>query len=159
MHNNDLFLLILSITFCQMAGVIGSALTAGSLKDWYPTLIKPSFAPPGSIIGLIWIVLFALMGVSLFLVWREVPGNPAAKTALFFFAAQLVVNVLWNVAFFRHRSPSSGLMVIAALWILILVTIVVFWPISKTAALLLVPYIVWVSVAAYLNYSIWRLNP
>jgi benzodiazapine receptor len=159
MDNNDLFLLILSIIICQMAGVIGSALTAGSLKDWYPTLVKPSLTPPGSIIGLIWIVLFALMGVSLFLVWREVPGNPAAKTALFFFAAQLVVNVLWNVAFFRHRSPARGLMVIAALWILILVTIVMFWPISKTAALLLVPYIVWVSVAAYLNYSIWRLNP
>ena len=142
-----------------MAGVIGSALTVGSLKDWYPTLIKPSFAPAGSIIGLIWIILFTLMGVSLFLVWREVPGNPAAKTPLFFFSIQLVINVLWNVAFFRLRSPTSGLMVIAALWILILVTIFVFWPISKAAALLLVPYIGWVSVATYLNYSIWRSNP
>jgi tryptophan-rich sensory protein len=159
MDKNDIFRLILSIIVCQMAGIIGSALTAGSLKDWYSTLVTPSFTPPGSTIGLIWIILFTLMGVSLFLVWREVPENPAARTALFFFAAQLIVNVLWNVAFFSLRSPASGLMVIAVLWILILITIVKFWPINKTAALLLVPYIIWVSVAAYLNYSIWRLNP
>jgi len=159
MDKNDIFRLILSIIVCQMAGIIGSALTIGSLKDWYPTLVTPSFTPPGSTIGLIWIILFTLMGVSLFLVWREFPENPAARTALFFFAAQLVVNVLWNVAFFSLRSPASGLMVIAVLWILILITIVKFWPINKTAALLLVPYIIWVSVAAYLNYSIWRLNP
>ena len=156
---NDLFRLILSIIICQMAGIVGSLLTSKSLTDWYPTLIKPSFTPPGSTIGLIWITLFTLMGVSLFLIWREDPGNPAARTALFFFAAQLVVNVLWNVAFFALRSPAGGLLVIAVLWILILITIIKFWPINKTAALLLVPYITWVSVAAYLNYSIWRLNP
>jgi len=159
MDKNDLFRLILSIIICQMAGIIGSALTAGSLAEWYPTLTKPSFTPPGSTIGLIWIILFTLMGVSLFLVWREYPENPAARTALLFFAAQLIVNVLWNVAFFTLRSPASGLLVIAVLWILILITILKFWPINKTAALLLVPYIIWVSVAAYLNYSLWRLNP
>jgi benzodiazapine receptor len=158
MDKNDIFRLILSIIVCQMAGIIGSALTTGSLKDWYPTLVTPSFTPPGSTIGLIWIILFTLMGVSLFLVWREVPENPAARTALYFFGAQLIVNVLWNVAFFSLRSPASGLMVIAVLWILILITIVKFWPINKTAALLLVPYIIWVSVAAYLNYSLWILN-
>ncbi len=159
MDKNDLFRLILSIIICQMAGIIGSILTAESIADWYPTLIKPSFTPPGSTIGLIWIILFTLMGISLFLVWKEVPGNPAARTALYFFAAQLIVNVLWNVAFFTLRSPASGLLVIAVLWVLIFITIVKFWPINKTAALLLVPYIVWVSIAAYLNYSLWRLNP
>ncbi len=159
MDKNDLFRLIISIIICQMAGIIGSALTTSSLSEWYPTLIKPSFTPPGSTIGLIWIILFTLMGVSLFLVWREVPGNPAARTALYVFAAQLVVNVLWNAAFFGLRSPQSGLFVIAVLWILILATIVKFWPINRTAALLLVPYIAWVSVAAYLNYALWALNP
>jgi translocator protein len=159
MERNELFHLILSIVICQMAGIIGSIFTASSVASWYPTLVKPSFAPPGSYIGLIWIVLFTLMGISLFLIWRETPGNPAARIALYFFAAQLIVNVLWNVAFFGLQSPISGLVVIVILWILILITIIKFWPINKTAALLLIPYIAWVSIAAYLNYSFWILNP
>lgn len=158
MEKSELFHLILSIVICQMAGIIGSIITASSMASWYPALVKPSFTPPGSYIGLIWIVLFTLMGVSLFQIWRETPGNPAAKIALYFFAAQLIVNVLWNVAFFGMRSLASGFIVIIVLWILILITIVKFWPINKTAALLLIPYIVWVSVAAYLNYLLWILN-
>jgi tryptophan-rich sensory protein len=142
-----------------MAGVIGSIFTASSVTSWYPTLVKPSSTPPGFYIGLIWIVLFTLMGISLFLIWRETPSNPAARIALYFFAVQLIVNVLWSVAFFGMRSPISGLVVIAFLWVLILITIIKFWPINGTAALLLIPYIVWVSIAAYLNFSIWRLNP
>ena len=158
MEKNELYRLILSIIICQMAGVIGSIFTAGSVTSWYPTLVKPSFSPPGFYIGLIWIVLFTLMGISLFLIWRETPSNLAARIALYFFAAQLIVNVLWSVAFFGMRSPISGLVVIAFLWILILITIIKFWPINRTAALLLIPYIAWVSIAAYLNFSIWRLN-
>jgi len=159
MEKNELFHLILSIVICQMAGIIGSIFTASSVASWYPTLVKPSFTPPGSYIGLIWIILFTLMGISLFLIWREIPGNPAARIALYFFAAQLIVNVLWNVAFFGMQSPISGLVVIVVLWILILINMIKFWPINRTAALLLIPYIVWVSIAAYLNYSILRLNP
>ena len=159
MEKNELFRLILSIIICQMAGVIGSIFTAGSVTSWYPTLVKPSFSPPGFYIGLIWIVLFTLMGISLFLIWRETPSNPAARIALYFFAVQLIVNVLWSVAFFGMRSPISGLVVIAFLWVLILITIIKFWPINRTAALLLIPYIIWVSIAAYLNFSIWMLNP
>lgn len=158
-RKNELFRLILSIIICQMAGVIGSIFTAGSVTSWYPTLVKPSFSPPGFYIGLIWIVLFTLMGISLFLIWRETPSYPAARIALYFFAVQLIVNVLWSVAFFGMRSPISGLVVIAFLWVLILITIIKFWPINRTAALLLIPYIVWVSIAAYLNFSIWTLNP
>lgn len=159
MEKNGLFRLIVSIIICQMAGVIGSIFTAGSVTGWYPTLVKPSFFPPGFYIGLIWIVLFTLMGISLFLIWRETPSNPAAGIALYFFAAQLIVNVLWSVAFFGMRSPISGLVVIVFLWVLILITIIKFWPINRTAMLLLIPYLVWVSIAAYLNYSLWRLNP
>ena len=159
MEKNELYRLILSIIICQMAGVIGSIFTAGSVTSWYPTLVKPSFSPPGFYIGLIWIVLFTLMGISLFLIWRDTPSNLAARIALYFFAAQLIVNVLWSVAFFGMRSPISGLVVIAFLWVLILITIIKFWPINRTAALLLIPYIVWVSIAAYLNFSLWRLNP
>jgi tryptophan-rich sensory protein len=75
------------------------------------------------------------------------------------FIAQLIVNVLWSGAFFGLRSPLAGIIVIAALWALILLTIIKFWPISRAAALLLVPYILWVSFAAFLNFTIWRLNP
>jgi tryptophan-rich sensory protein len=159
MKKNELFRLISSIIICQMAGIIGSIFTVSSVASWYPTLVKPSFAPLGFYIGLIWIVLFTLMSISLFLIWRETPSNLAARSALCFFAAQLIVNVLWSVAFFGMRSPISGLVVIAFLWVLILMAIIKFWPINRTAAILLIPYIVWVSIAAYLNYSIWRLNP
>jgi translocator protein len=159
MEKNELFRLILSIIICQMAGVIGSIFTASSVTSWYPTLVKPSFSPPGFYIGVIWIVLFTLMGISLFLIWREIPRNLPLRVALYFFAAQLIVNVLWSAAFFGMQSPISGLAVIAFLWIFILITIIKFWPINRTAALLLVPYIVWVSIAAYLNFSIWKLNP
>ena len=159
MGKNELFRLILSIIICQMAGIIGSIFTAGSVTSWYPTLVKPSFTPPGFYIGLIWIVLFTLMSISLFLIWRETPSNLAARIALYFFATQLIVNVLWSVAFFGMQSPIGGLVVIGFLWVLILITIIRFWPINRTAALLLIPYIIWVSIAAFLNYSIWRLNP
>ena len=147
MGKNELFRLILSIIICQMAGIIGSIFTAGSVTSWYPTLVKPSFTPPGFYIGLIWIVLFTLMSISLFLIWRETPSNLAARIALYFFAAQLIVNVLWSVAFFGMQSPIGGLMVIGILWVLILITIIRFWPINRTAALLLIPYIIWVSIA------------
>ncbi len=92
------------------------------------------------------------------LIWKETPNSLAARIALNFFAAQLIVNVLWSVAFFSMRSPKSGVVVIAFLWVLILINIIKFWPINRTAALLLILYISWVSFAAYLNYSIWRLN-
>lgn len=151
--------LVLSLIICQAAGIIGQVFTSTSLSDWYPSLAKPSFIPPGSVIGLIWIIIFTLMGIALFLVWREGLEKPGVKIALSIFAAQLVVNVLWNAAFFGLRSPLFGLVVMAILWVLILITIIRFWTISRAAALLLVPYISWVSFAAFLNYSIWRLNP
>lgn len=150
--------LLLAIAICQMAGVLGSVFTSSSVLTWYPTLIKPSFTPPGGVIGTVWIALFTLMGIALFLVWRESKGGSDRKIALGVFAAQLVVNVLWSWAFFGLQSPLAGIIVIAVLWLLILQCILRFWPISKNAALLLVPYILWVSFAAFLNYTIWRLN-
>lgn len=150
--------IILCIIICQAAGVAGSVFTSSSILTWYPTLIKPSFTPPGRIIGLVWTLLFTLMGISLFLVWREGLDDPDAKRAVYIFAVQLVVNVLWSGAFFGLQSPLAGLVVIAVLWVLILLTVVKFWPISRGAALLLVPYILWVSFAAFLNFTIWSLN-
>jgi benzodiazapine receptor len=158
MRPMELSRLILCILICQAAGGLGSIFTSSSVSTWYPTLNKPDLTPPGWIIGLVWIFLFTLMGISLFLVWREGIGRMDVKIALFIFAAQLVVNILWSWAFFGIRSPLFGLEVIAVLWILILLTIVKFRMVSRVASLLLIPYILWVSFAAFLNFAIWRLN-
>jgi tryptophan-rich sensory protein len=151
--------LILCIAICQLAGIIGSVFTASSVTTWYTTLVKPWFTPPGSVISAVWIALFALMGLSLFLIWRKGISSADSKIALGVFAAQLLANVLWSYAFFGLQSPLAGVMVIVVLWLLILQSILRFWPISKDAALLLVPYIIWVSFAAFLNYTFLRLNP
>ena len=155
----ELARLILCIAICQLAGVIGSVFTASSVTTWYTTLVKPWFTPPGSIISTVWIALFALMGLSLFLIWQKGISGTDSKIALGVFVAQLLVNVLWSYAFFSLQSPLAGVVVIVVLWLLILQCIIRFWSISKDAAQLLVPYIIWVSFAAYLNYTIWWLNP
>lgn len=137
----ELARLIVSIAICQTAGFLGSLFTDQSVSTWYPFLIKPAFTPPGWIIGLVWVILFTLMGISLFLVWRKGLGKIGVRTALYIFAAQIAANVLWSIAFFGLRSPIAGLVVIAILWALILLNIFKFRPVSKNAALLLVPYI------------------
>jgi translocator protein len=156
--SRELARLILCIAICELVGVIGSVFTASSVTTWYTTLDKPWFAPPGAVISAVWIILFALMGWSLFLVWQKGISGANVKIALGVFAAQLLVNVLWSVAFFGLQSPLAAVMVIVVLWLLILQCIIRFWYISKDAAMLLVPYILWVSFAAFLNYTFWRLN-
>ena len=157
--SKELVRLILCIAICQLAGVIGSVFTASSVTTWYTTLEKPWFTPPGSVISVAWITLFALMGLSLFLIWQKGINSTNAKIAVGVFAFQLLVNILWSYVFFGLQSPLAALVVIVVLWLLILQCIIRFWSISKNAALLLVPYILWVSFAAFLNYTIWRLNP
>ena len=151
--------LILCIVACQGAGLLGSIFTNMSVSTWYPTLAKPWFTPPPGVIPAVWTLLFTLMGVSLFLAWRAGLTSPEFRGAAYAFAAQFVFNILWSAAFFGLQSPKAGLAVIAMLWILILLTIYRFYPLSREAALLLVPYIAWVSFAAILNYSILQLNP
>jgi tryptophan-rich sensory protein len=98
------------------------------------------------------------MGISLFLVWRHGYADRQVKIALVLFAVQLVLNIAWSFMFFGLRNPLAGLLEIAVLWISIVLTIVYFYNISRAAGLLLVPYILWVSFAAFLNFTIWRLN-
>jgi translocator protein len=150
-------LLIACIALSESAGVIGSVWTRKGL-GWFDSLHKPSFTPPGYLIGVIWTILFALMGISLFLVIEQGTNGRTVTVPLMVFAVQLVLNILWNYFFFARRSPRLGLMEIALLWASIAITIVVFWDVSTSAALLLLPYIAWVSIAAALNASIWSLN-
>ncbi len=138
-----------------IGGLIGSLFTLSSLTTWYAALFKPAFAPSGSVIGIIWTTLFFLMGIALYLVWERMPKS---KCAIITYSVQLALNVLWSFIFFYLRSPLGGLIEIAFLWAAIFVTIVSFHRFSRTAAALLVPYILWVTIAAYLNYSIFILN-
>jgi len=150
--------LIFSVFICLIAGFIGSFFTSPAISTWYATLQKPSFAPPNWVFFPVWTSLFIMMGISLFLVWQKGWDDKKVKTGIYIFAVQLVMNVLWSVAFFGFRSPLLGLMEIIILWITILATTLSFIKVSRTAAYLLVPYILWVSFAAILNFSIWALN-
>ena len=157
MRSKDILKLAISIVLCQLAGFLGSIFTAPAIPTWYKTLKKPFFTPPDWIFGPVWISLFILMGISLFLVWRK-QEHPQFKITLTFFLIQLIFNILWSAAFFGLRSPLLGLIDIVLLWVAILLTIRNFLRISKVAGLLLLPYVLWVSFAVVLNFSLWILN-
>ncbi|MBI2129887.1 tryptophan-rich sensory protein [Candidatus Woesearchaeota archaeon] len=150
--------LIFSIIICQLAGLIGSFFTASSVDTWYAALEKPGFNPPNWIFGPVWVALFLLMGISLYLVWEKGIKAKGAKIALIFFGIQLLLNMVWSIIFFGLRSPLYASIEIIILWLAILLTIIKFYKISKPAAYLLVPYILWVSFAVALNISIVFIN-
>ena len=154
----DILKVIASIILCQLAGWIGSLATLPSIPIWYESLKKPFFNPPNWLFGPVWTGLYTLMGISLFLVWQRREGKPQAKMALTFFFIQLILNTLWSLTFFGLQSPPLGLVDIVLLWIAIFLTIQKFYGISRTAAFLLLPYILWVSFAVVLNVSLWILN-
>lgn len=154
----DKIKLIVAVTVPLLAGVIGSIFTRPNIAVWYENLAKPVLAPPNWIFGPVWAILFILIGVALFLVWREGWDRNDVKIAIIFFAIQLVLNVLWSVIFFGLQDPASAFIEIVFLWIAIVVTMVAFLEVSKIATWLLLPYLLWVSFATYLNYMIWVLN-
>ena len=155
----DIVKLVISIIACQCAGLIGSLFTTPAIPTWYATLQKPPFTPPNWLFAPAWATLYLLMGIAAFIIWRRGLSNPQVKRALFLFVIQLVLNALWSVAFFGLESPLYGVIVIATLWVAILLTILKFFKVSSVAAVLLLPYILWVTFAAALNVSIWVLNP
>ena len=158
MKGIEILKLAISILINLLAGFIGSIFTNRQIPTWFATLKKPSFSPPNWLFGPVWTALFILMGVSLFLIWRKGLNYPSVKIALIIFGIQLLLNILWSFLFFAQRAPLAGFIEIIILWVLILMTILTFYPISKTAAILLLPYILWVSFASILNFSLWRLN-
>ncbi|GAB4547784.1 MAG: tryptophan-rich sensory protein [Anaerolineae bacterium] len=145
----------LAISFIASAiGAVGS-LQAGS---FYTQLARPAWAPSPSVFGPVWTVLYALMGIAAWLVWRS-GEDRSARLALSLFVVQLAVNALWSWLFFRWYKGGLAFFDIVLLWMLVVVTLVAFWRIRPLAGSLLIPYLVWVSFAAVLNYSLWRLNP
>lgn len=147
------------VLVCLGAGAIGSVFTFASVKDWFPVLIKPWFAPPNWLFGPVWTTLYILMGISLYLVWLEGWKKIQVREAVYLFLAHLVVNAAWSGLFFGLRSPLAGFLCIIVLWSLILALIMKFYRIRHAAAYLLVPYLAWVSFASILNFAIWQLNP
>jgi len=156
--NSKITKLIISIAACQLAGVIGSFFTAPSISTWYATLEKPSFVPPNWLFAPAWILLYLLMGISAYLIWMKGWERKEVREALMVFVLQLILNTLWSVLFFGLQSPLYGFVVIVILWLVILFTILKFYPIFQKAAYLLIPYILWVSFTALLNLSILILN-
>ncbi len=150
--------LIISLIICQLAGLIGSIFTSPSIGTWYATINKPSFTPPSWIFGPVWIFLFLLMGISLYLVWENGFKSRENKMALNLFMIQLILNTFWSIIFFGLHSPIFAFIEIILLWIVILFTMLRFYRISKTASYLLIPYIIWVTFAAFLNLSIVLIN-
>ncbi|NLJ50415.1 MAG: tryptophan-rich sensory protein [Candidatus Atribacteria bacterium] len=150
--------LVLCIAICQGAGLIGSWFTSAAIPNWYETLVKPPFTPPGWFIGLVWVVLYTLMGIALYLVWRKNGIEVGVIAAMVFFFVQLALNILWSIVFFGFRYPLGGIYTIVVLWIFIVITIIKFFPIDRVAGYLLVPYLIWVSFASVLNAYIVRLN-
>ncbi|RXK46386.1 TspO/MBR family protein [Halorientalis pallida] len=150
--------LALAVLASELLGGLGNLLSLDGVTTWYPTLTKPAFTPPSWVFGPVWVTLFALLGVAAWLVWRAGLDEPSVRLALALFAGQFAFNVAWSGAFFGLRSPLFGLVVILALWLTIVATVLAFDRVDRRAALLLVPYLAWVSFAALLNYELCRLN-
>ncbi len=150
--------LIASILIVFFSGAVGSLATFPEITTWYAALAKPAWTPPNEWFGPIWTTLYILIGISLFLVWRQGWDRRDVRFAIGIFAVQLVLNILWSLVFFGLHSILGGFIVIFLLWIAILANMVAFYVLSKPAGLLFVPYIIWVSIASYLNYSVMLLN-
>ena len=181
MKTNNFFKLVIAVALSELAGAVGAIFTTPSISSWYATLAKPELSPPNWIFAPVRITLYALMGVSLYLVWKNDwkvknhileqrrkawnylserfwTGSWQKQNVIAIFSLQLFLNILWSFIFFGLKLPGLAFFEILALWFAILYTIVNFYRISKASAYLLLPYIVWVSFAVYLNYAIWALN-
>jgi tryptophan-rich sensory protein len=151
--------IVLVVFTCLTIGYLSGMVTRESITTWYPTLVKPVFNPPNWIFAPVWTVLYILMGVAGGMIWNRIETDePAVKNAFQFFIIQLGLNALWSYLFFGLHNPLLALIEIVLLWLMIFETYNQFKKIDKTAGLLLLPYLGWVSFATVLNASIWWLN-
>ena len=146
------FVVILAL--CLGVSAVGGAVTASSVGSWYPTLAKPAFNPPNWIFAPVWTVLYFMMAIAAWRIWRRGGGS----RALSLFALQLALNLAWSIIFFGMHAVGAALLEIAVLLLAILATTVVFWRSDRMAGMLFVPYAAWVAFAAILNAAIWQLN-
>ena len=153
----SIWMLAVFIAICFAVSGVGAIATSRSVSQWYPALQKPSWNPPPWVFGPVWTVLYLMMAIAAWIVWRQ-RGFKGAAGALGIFALQLALNAAWSPLFFGLRNPLAGLVDIIPLWIAIMATIISFRRISPLAGALLVPYWLWVGFATALNFMIWSLN-
>lgn len=151
-------ILVFSLLSTFVAAFVGSMATTPAINSWYIYLVKPSFSPPNWLFGPVWTILYALMGISLYLIWREGTKKKNVSYAVSVFFIQLTLNVSWSIVFFGLKNIPGSLIVITSLWFSIAYLISRFNKINKTAGTLLWPYLAWVTFAGILNFSIWILN-
>lgn len=155
---NNVVKFIIAVAIPLLVGSLSGFFTVTGVESWYQTIEKPSWNPPNWIFGPVWTTLYIMIGIALFLVWKEDTSEELKKIAFNLFAVQLILNFFWSFIFFTQQQPGWALVEIIAMWFFILMTIFAFAQVNKTAAWLLVPYISWVSFAIILNYTIWQLN-
>lgn len=154
-RRSNLARFVVSVVICETAGIIGSTFTISAIPNWYAALQKPWFTPPNWLFGPVWLTLYFLMGATLYILWGK---RHRSGTALAVFAVQLALNAAWSAVFFGAHELFYGFAVIIALWLAILATMALSYRVSRSAAALLIPYIVWVTIASALNYYVWVLN-
>jgi len=154
----DVVGLAVCLAACFGAAALGGLVTGPAVGTWYQEIRKPSFSPPNWVFGPVWTLLYAMMAVAAWLVWRQ-SAAAGRSVPLVLFGVQLALNAAWSLIFFGLRSFGGAFADIVALWLAIVATLVAFLRVSAVAGLLLVPYLAWVSFAAVLNFAIWRLNP
>ena len=154
----DLTGLVLFVALCLGIGALGASIAATSVESWYSGLVKPSFNPPDEVFGPVWTVLYILMGVAAWRVWRSADRD-ITRGPLTLFALQLAINLGWTVVFFGLQKIASAVATIVVLDVAVLVTMLAFRAVDRVAALLMMPYVAWVAFATVLNVAIWRLNP
>ncbi|HET9536526.1 MAG TPA: TspO/MBR family protein [Mesorhizobium sp.] len=155
MEISSVLVLLGFIAACFLAALTGAMFRPG---DWYERLTKPSWRPPNQLFAPVWSVLYLMIAVSGWLIWRET-GFVGATLPLAIYALQLVLNAAWTPLFFGLHRIDLGFFDIVLVWLSIVATIVLFYPIHSVAAMLLLPYLAWVTFAAALNFAVWRLNP
>lgn len=157
MERSNVIKAINSIALTVGLGAGSGYLTVKEIPTWYAGLVKPSFNPPNYLFGPVWTILYILMGISLFLIWKQ-PPSPQRKKAITIFLIQFALNIAWSFIFFNQHQILGALIDIIAMWFLIQFTMILFGKLNKTAAWLLLPYLLWVTFATMLNTAIWLLN-
>lgn len=148
--------LVLALLLCYGVAALGGVATAAGLRGWYQGLSKPSWTPPNWLFGPVWTILYGMMAVAVWLVWRE--DHSLRNEGLIAFGVQLGLNLLWSFLFFGWRKLGAASVEVVSLWVMILVSTVLFFRIHPLAGALMVPYLAWVTFASALNIAVWNLN-
>lgn len=156
-NKSDWIGLIVSLLGCFSVAALASFVTNPEIPHWYASLRKPAWTPPNWLFGPVWTALYAAMAIAVWIIWRRA-GWEGSNGALWLFVVQLALNLAWSFIFFKFHNPRWAFIEIVALWIAIAATVVKFAAISRASAMLLAPYLAWVTYAAALNFAIWRMN-